>query len=332
MPLVSHSLRPYIVTHPIPTKTTPPTSEAKSAAPRVYSVAGARFETRGLPSRPLQDLYHLLMGGSWTYVLGSCLVGYFALNGLFASLYWLHPGCIVNARPGSFADSFWFSVQTFATIGFGVMSPATTYAHFLVTIESCLGLFSLALGTGIVFAKFSKPTARLAFSNVMIVTRYNGKPCLSFRVAHQRKGSLMDVHARLSVLCDEVSSEGTGLRRAHELHLERSRMPMLAMAWTVMHSLDDSSPLYGLAPENAANKAVAFIAHVTGVDETTLEQLHARHVYATDALQFGMNFVDMIDRSQPDRLIVEHGRLSSVVALPDLSRADASETPAIRPE
>ncbi len=253
------------------------------------------------------------MAGSWGYVLGSCLCGYMLLNGLFAFLYWLQPGCIVNARFGSFADSFWFSVQTFATIGFGVMSPATTYAHLLVTFESFLGLFSLALGTGIVFAKFSKPTARLAFSEVIIVMRHDGKTYLTFRVAHQRAGSLIDVQARLSALVDEVSAEGTVLRRAYELPLERSRIPLLGMAWTVMHSLEAPSPLVGLEPVNASNKVVALIAHVTGVDETTLETLHARHVYNVEALRFGVRFVDMIDRSQPDRLVVDHAKLHAVI-------------------
>jgi inward rectifier potassium channel len=276
---------------------------------------GARFEAKGLPRRPLQDLYHLLMGGSWSLLLGLCLLGYLGLNGLFALLYFIQPGSVVNARPGSFADAFWFSVQTFATIGFGVMSPATTYAHLLVTIESFLGLFSLALGTGIVFAKFSRPTARVGFSNVAIVTRHDNRPCLSLRVAHQRRGSLIDVHARVSVLMDEVTAEGTVLRRAHELRLERTHMPILALAWTIFHILDDQSPLEGLDPRSANQKIAAIIVHVTGVDEVTLETLHARHVYGAEALRFGVRFIDIIDRSHPERLVVDHGKLSDTTAL-----------------
>jgi inward rectifier potassium channel len=294
-----------------------PTASPQSgrAASGVYTPTGARFEVRGLPRRPLQDLYHLLMAGGWPQLIGLCLIGYVGLNALFATLYSLQPGCITNARPGSFGDAFWFSVQTFATIGFGVMSPATAYAHVLVTLESFLGLFSLALGTGIVFAKFSKPTARIGFSDVVIVTRHDARPCLSFRAAHQRRGSLIDVHARLSVLVDETTAEGATLRRAYELSLERSRMPILALAWTVFHILDDSSPLAGLSPQSAPDKLVALIVHLTGVDETTLETLHARRVYNVEALRFDVRFVDMIDRSQPDRLIVDHSRLSQTTAL-----------------
>jgi inward rectifier potassium channel len=267
----------------------------------------------------MQDIYHLFMAGSWAKLLGLCLVSYLVLNGVFATLYLLEPGSIVNAKPGSYGDAFWFSVQTYATIGFGVMSPATTYAHILVTLESFFGLFSLAIGTGLVFAKFSKPTARLGFSDVIIVTRHNTRPCLSFRDAHQRRGSLIDVHAKMSVLVDATTAEGATVRRAHELNLERSTMPMLALAWTVIHVLDSSSPLSGLDSNNANEAIVAIIVHITGVDETTFETLHARHVYNVDSLRFNVRFVDMIDRSQPDRLVINHSALSQTTKLSNFS-------------
>jgi inward rectifier potassium channel len=255
------------------------------------------------------------MAGSWPQLLVLCLLGYLALNALFAALYFIQLGSIVNAELGSFGDAFWFSVQTFATIGFGVMSPATTYAHVLVTLESFLGLFSLALGTGIVFSKFSKPTARIGFSDVIIVTLHDKRPCLSFRAAHQRRGSLIDVHARLSVLVDEVTAEGTVLRRAYELALERPRMPILALAWALFHVLDETSPLCGLVADNAEQKLAAMIVHITGVDETTLDTLHARRVYSVKDLRFDVRFIDMIDRSNPERLVVDHARLSRTTSV-----------------
>jgi inward rectifier potassium channel len=261
----------------------------------------------------MQDLYHLMMATSWLRLLAWCLATYLLLNGAFAGLYYLQPGCIVNAPPHSYPDAFWFSVQTFATIGFGVMSPANTYAHVLVTLESFLGLFSLALGTGLVFAKFSRPSARLGFSNNLLVTLHDGKPCLCFRVAHQRHGSLLDVHAKMSALVDEVTAEGVLMRRAYELELERSSMPMLAMAWTLIHVLGESSPLHGLNVTNAPERVVAFFVTVTGVDQNTLETQYSGHVYAREALEFGVRFVDMIERRPAAPLLVHHDRLSQTV-------------------
>jgi len=280
-----------------------------------YTAAGAQFEARGLPRRPLQDLYHFLMGANWGSLLALCLVGYVGVNAVFACLYWLYPGCIVNARPGYFSDAFWFSVQTFATIGFGVMSPANSYAHVLVTFESFLGLFCLAVGTGIVFSKFSRPTARLGFSSHAIVTRYNNKPCLSFRVAHQRRGGLIDVSAKVSVLIDETTAEGVLMRRAHDLTLERAHMPMLALAWTVMHVLDESSPLCGLSEENIDARLVAVFVVVSGIDDTTLDGLIARHSYNRGSIVFGVKFVDMIERQGTGHLVVHHDKLSNVEPL-----------------
>jgi inward rectifier potassium channel len=245
------------------------------------------------------------------------MAAYVLLNAIFAAFYVIQPGCIVNARPHSYADSFWFSVQTFATIGFGVMSPANTYAHVLVTIESFFGLLSLAVGTGIIFAKFSKPAARLGFSDNLLVTLHDKKHCLAFRVAHQRQGSLLDVHAKMSALVDEVTAEGMVMRRVHELTLERSSMPMLAMAWTLFHPLDERSPLFGLSEANAHERVVAFFVALTGIDQNTLETQYGGHIYSRETLQFGVRFVDMIERRNSAPMLVHHDRLNETVPCAD---------------
>jgi inward rectifier potassium channel len=292
--------------------------------PSVYQSGSLRYEVRGLRITPLSDLFHFLMRTAWSRLLASFVVIYCGVNSLFASCYWLGgTGTILNARPGSFADAFWFSVQTFATIGYGNLAPATTFAHVLVTIESFCGMLSVALGTGIVFAKFSLPKARVAFAKNVIVSSRNSQPCLVFRVANRRSSSLLDANARAHALMDDVSSEGHRLRRNHLLELERSTMPVFFLAWTLIHRLDEKSPLFGLSPENAAERVVGIILSFTGVDDTLLQPVHARQLYNPEDLRFGARFADMIEPAAPGMLRIDHSKMDELV-VEDTPDGDAS--------
>lgn len=280
----------------------------------MYQGGRLRYEVRGLRITPLSDLFHFLMRTRWYKLLGAFVCIYIGVNSLFACLYWLGgSGTVQNARPGIFLDDFWFSVQTFATIGYGNLSPGTTYAHVLVTLESFCGMLSVALGTGILFAKFSLPKARVAFSKNVIVSSRNGEPCLVWRVANRRGSSLLDATAQAHVLMDDVSKEGHRMRRNYELELERSSMPIFLLAWTLIHRLDEKSPLYGLTVDNATERVVGIIVSFTGVDDTMLQSVHARQMYSTDDLRFNARFVDMIDNSVPGTLIIDHAQMDELV-------------------
>jgi inward rectifier potassium channel len=273
-----------------------------------------RYEVRGLRITPLADLFHFLMGSAWSKLLGSFVIIYCGVNALFATCYWLGgDGTIINARPGSFADDFWFSVQTFATIGYGNLAPASTFANVLVTIESFCGMLAVALGTGILFAKFSLPKARVAFSKNVIVGVRNGRPCLVFRIANRRGTSLLDATAKAHALMDDVSSEGHRMRRNHVLELERSSMPVFLLAWTLIHRLDEKSPLFGLEVDNATERVVGIIVSFTGVDDTMLQAVHARQMYNPEDLRFGARFADMIDSSTPGMLIIDHAQMDELI-------------------
>jgi inward rectifier potassium channel len=284
-------------------------------APSIYQSGQLRYEARGLRVMPLSDLYHFLMKSAWWKLLGAFGVIYVGVNALFALAYLLGgPGTVLNARAGSFADDFWFSVQTFATIGYGNLSPGTTYANLLVTVESFGGMLAVALGTGILFAKFSRPMPRVAFSGNAIVGLRNGQPCLSCRLANQRGNALLDATVQVHVLMDEISSEGQRMRRVHALELERTGMPMFVLAWTLIHHLDEKSPLYGLTVENAAERVIGLIISFSGVDDTMVQTVHARKMYSAEDLRFGARFVDMIDNSQPGKLIIDHSQLDELIA------------------
>jgi inward rectifier potassium channel len=280
----------------------------------IYTAGRLRYEARGLRVTPLSDLYHFLMKTKWSSLLGAFGVIYCAVNALFASAYWVGgPGTVLNSRPGSFADDFWFSVETFATIGYGNMAPGTTYAHLLVTVESFAGMLAVALGTGILFAKFSRPMARVGFSKNAVVSQRNGQPCLMWRLANQRGNALLDASMQAHVLMDDISSEGHRMRRVHALELERTGMPMFTLAWTCIHHLDEKSPLFGLTLENAGERLVGLIVSFSGVDDTMVQTVHARQMYNPEDLRFGARFVDMIDNSTPGTLVIDHAQLDELV-------------------
>jgi inward rectifier potassium channel len=263
------------------------------------------------------DVYHYLLTITWRRLLGVFFLIYIGTNALFGFLYWLGGDDISNVRPGSFVDAFWFSVQTYATIGYGGMSPITPYAHVLVTLEAFVGMMALALGTGIVFAKFSRPRARIAFSDKLCVHLRNGRPVLEFRLTNQRRGSLSDATMKFTVLRDEVSAEGQPMRRGSTLELERSHMPILSLAWNCIHILDETSPLHGLCPGDSMEQIVGFIAILAAHDDTMGETVHARTFYNADDVLHNMRFVDMIDsRSEPGIVSIDHALLNDVAPIP----------------
>ncbi|HEY4160035.1 MAG TPA: ion channel [Polyangiaceae bacterium] len=293
---------------------------ARAALPRTVVALGVvRFESKNLERRWFADVYHFMMGISWAVLLGLFFLVYIATNALFAGLYLFGDGGIEHARSGSFADAFWFSVQTFATIGYGGMAPATPYAHVLVTLEAFIGMMSIALGTGIVFAKFSRPRALIKFSKKMVVHVRNGRRVLEFRLANQRRSSLSDTGMKLNLVYDEVTSEGLPMRRSLPLELERAHMPLMALAWNVIHVLDERSPLHGLTSETATQRMVGIIAMLSAHDETMAETVRARQFYQAQDLAFDCRFVDMISRGENDVIVIDHGLLDELRPLGALS-------------
>lgn len=281
--------------------------------PSASGVGRNRFEFRNVDQRWFVDIYHYMLAISWLKLLGLFFLVYCATNAFFGFLFWLGGNVILNARPGSYADAFWFSVQTYATIGYGGMSPATLYAHVVVTLEAFAGMMSMALGTGIVFAKFSRPTARIAFSDKLVVHVRDGLPVLEFRLANQRRGSLSDATMKLSVLRDEITVEGLPMRRSHPLELDRPQMPVLSLAWNLIHVMDEHSPIHGLRPGESMDRIRGFVAILTAHDDTMAETVHARQFYTPEDLMHDVRFVDMIDiKSKPGVIIIDHARLNEV--------------------
>ncbi|MBM4379707.1 MAG: ATP-sensitive inward rectifier potassium channel 10 [Deltaproteobacteria bacterium] len=251
------------------------------------------FARTGEGPRLLEDLFHRLMTATWPGVFAFLLAGFVAFNALFAGLYLALGDAISSARPGSFEDAFFFSVQTMATIGYGVMTPRGTLANALVVVEAFGGMMATAITTGLVFAKFGRPTARVRFANAALVGRLEGKRVRMVRLANERRNRIMEASAHVVLLRDELSAEGLFYRRVVDLPLQRDRSVMFVLSWTLLHTLDESSPLYGETPESLARANASPIASVSGTDEALMQAVHARKAYDADAVLFGASFADI---------------------------------------
>lgn len=255
-----------------------------------------QFEIRGLREwyAHWRDPYYLLLMAPWPSFLGLMVAAFFIVNTTFAVAYLLGGDCIIGAKPGSFWDTFFFSVQTLSSIGYGVMSPETTYAHAIATVEAMIGILSIALMTGLAFARFSKPTAQVTFSKVATIACQDCVPTLMFRVMNQRLNRILEAQIGIYFSRDETTAEGRFIRRFHELKLLRCHTPTFALPWTVMHAIDAESPLYGLAPADLARTKATIVASLTGVDETVAQNIHAHYTYGVNQLLWNYRFVDMI--------------------------------------
>ena len=262
-----------------------------------------------------RDLYHLLLTMSWVQFLGLAVGLYWVSNLLFAVAYLLGNDSIANAKPGSLLDAFFFSVQTMATIGYGAMYPKTVYANLLVAIEALIGLLGVAMITGLMFARFSRPSARVVFSRVAVVIPYDGKPMLMFRTANNRGNQILEARLWATLVRSETTAEGYTMRRIYDLNLVRSHSPLFTLSWTAMHPIDESSPLYGETAESLASSDADIIVSLTGLDETVAQPISARESYAVRDLIWNQRFVDVIFSLPNGQRVVDYSYFHDVVAI-----------------
>jgi inward rectifier potassium channel len=277
------------------------------------NVAGTQITKLGVARFNWHDAYHIIMSLSWPKFFVGAITVYLLANLVFASAYYLGDHAIAHAT--SFSDYFFFSVETLATVGYGNMSPANFYGHCIATAEIITGMMSMAVITSLVFARFSKPTARLLFSRVAVITYYEGVPTLMMRVANQRRSYIVDATASLVLLRDEETSDGHSLRRFFDLKLERARSPMFALSWQIMHRIDESSPLYGVTTQIIRDGDMRLAVTLAGVDETFAAGITARYSYGHEDILFERRFVDIFREGDHARhLYVDLDRFHDHVA------------------
>lgn len=260
----------------------------------IHIMGKYRLIQTGLPIFDWSDLSHWLLTIGWPRFLGIIGAAYFAINFLFAIAYSGDLQGIANTNE-SFSDAFFFSVQTMATIGYGAMYPKSGYVHVLVTIEVLIGMLWVAMSTGLMLARFMLPTARVMFSRCAVICNYNGVPTLMFRAANQRSNFIVEATFRVSILKPELSTEGHIIRRLHDLKLMRSETPVFSMSMTVMHPIDQDSPLYGVTHQELTQWQTQIVVMLTGLDETVSQNIHASHFYAIEDLYWNRQFVDVIE-------------------------------------
>src|SRR5450631_313760 len=288
---------------------------ARRPAPRRVKIGRREIITQGLSRAVLHDLYHHFMTVSWPRLFGTFAAFFLGFDLLFGFVYHLNPGCIANLNPPGFAGAFFFSVETLATVGYGDMHPQTLYGHLVAMAEIFVGLMSLALITGIMFARFSRPRARFLFTKNIIVRPINGKLTLVIRAANQRQNVVQDASAQLRMLRDEVTAEDFRIRRLVDLPLIRSQHPMFVLGWTIMHVIDDASPLRSETAESLHESRAGFVLSMSGTDETTGQVLTARAEYSNADIRWNATFRDILEQSDDGTLHIDYGKFHDVEPL-----------------
>jgi inward rectifier potassium channel len=276
--------------------------------------APLRVRAIGIKPRFITDLYHELLRASWPQVAALFALCFLAFNMIFAALYWLDPAGLGSIRELDHIPPFWraffFSVHTVATIGYGDVYPVSTYANWLVVAEITLGILFFALTTGIVFARFSRPTARILFSDVAVISDVDGTPTLMFRTANQRHNLIFGAAASVSVVLDETVG-GREMRRFRDLDLVRSVNPVFALTWTVMHPITDASPLRPLLDGGKLDD-LEIVAILSGVDERSGQTIYARWGYGPDDIRWNACFVDILGQAPDGTRTVDYRHFHEV--------------------
>ncbi|WP_144864119.1 ion channel [Hyella patelloides] len=244
-----------------------------------------------------QEPYYLLLTVPWWGFFVLTVLSYITVNGIFALGYLIGGDCIENATSGSFGDAFFFSVQTLTSIGYGAMYPTTAYADILVTTEALVGIVGIALMTGLAFTKFSQPTAKVIFSQVATISDYNGVPTLALRTANQRRNQIIEAEVRVYLMRDEVSIEGEYMRRFYLLKLLRNQTPRFTLSWTVMHPIDENSPLWQATSESLVKTRAMLVVSLNGIDETVCQPLHAPYCYSANEILWSHRFADIVHQT-----------------------------------
>jgi inward rectifier potassium channel len=261
------------------------------------------------PQDFLGDLYHVLLRAPWWVTLLAIAALVLLVNIFFAFVY-LFTGGIANARAGSFADAFFFSVQTVGTIGYGAMYPQSRAANAAVTVESIAALLVAAISTGLVFAKFSIPQARLEFARNAVISPYDGVPSLAVRLANMRGNYIIEATVKVTLTRSEVNKEGVPFYRMYDLRLLRDRSPALGRSWQVLHPILEGSPLHGATEESLRRQDVEIVVSVMGIDGTSMQTVHGRHRYLAADLRFGYRYADMLSLPGPDgRVTLDYSKL-----------------------
>jgi inward rectifier potassium channel len=276
--------------------------------PRVVRLAGREIVTEGQQLSFWADVSHRCMTASWPAFIGGAALVFVTFNAFFALLYWFGDDPIANVPHRAYIDYLYFSIETLSTAGYGDMHPQTHYGHFVAAVELFTGIFSMSVMTGLIFARFSRPRARILFANNPVISNYEGKPTLMLRFVNERHNIISSATARLWMYKDVVTAEGQGVRRYFTLPLLRDENPVLALSWTLYHVIDEQSPLHGLTPRDFEESEISLVIVVSGHDVVAAQTVHAGKSYQHGDIRFGHRYADVLDSTEDGRIKIDYGR------------------------
>lgn len=262
-------------------------------AESVVDMGDYEIRAIGVPRAPWRDFYYAMLGLSWPWTLAVIVLAYLGTNAVFALVY-VVVGGIDRVPDGSFLHAFFFSVQTMGTIGYGAMSPISIAANVTVVAESVVSLLFTAASTGLVFAKFSRPNARILFTRNAVIGKIDGVSTLAFRLGNERSNRIVEATMRLTLVRTDTTAEGKTMYRNIDLALVRERISSLQRSWTAMHVIDETSPLFRETKESMAEKEIELLVSVTGTDDIWMQTVHAGHRYVHHQIVWGHRLADVL--------------------------------------
>jgi inward rectifier potassium channel len=279
--------------------------------PRQIRVRSGQFEFVKLNAEKFdwRDTYHLILTLSWPGFAGFVFGIYLLINIVFAALYMLEAHAVAEMRPGSFFDAFFFSVETLATVGYGHMYPETFYGHLITMLEIMVGMFGLAVITGLIFVRFSRPTARMHFSKVAVIAPFDGVPNLMIRVANLRHQAMVEPEFRMILVRSTTTAEGDDVRRFRSLKLDFDHLISFPTVLTVRHRINETSPLFGMTPEDFQQQDVRIIASIVGVDTVIVAPVQNFGDYNYDQIEWNRRFVEIYDQNEEGQWTVDYARI-----------------------
>ena len=270
---------------------------------RIIEFNGQQLRLLGVPNAKWRDLYYFVLVSRWRTLILFLATMYLVVNFIFAGLYMLGGDCIANAHPGSLWDAFFFSVQTWATIGYGGMAPKTRYADVLVAMESFSGLTSMSVITGLIFSKFAQPRAKVRFTKNLLVSRFDGRPVIMFRMGNMRGNQIVEAKLHVVFSTEVVTAEQQTFRKLIDLPLVRQSNAMFTLTWQAMHVIDGQSPFYDLSQDDIKECKVQIIVSLSGTDEQFNQTIHARHIYGPEDFVWNHRFEDVLGFDDGVRVI-----------------------------
>jgi len=262
-----------------------------------------------------RDIYHLILTLTWPQFAGMVLGIYLCINLIFATLYFLGGNCIAELTPGSYSDNFFFSVETLATVGYGHAYPATLYGHCVATLEILVGLFGLAVLTGLIFVRFSRPTARIKFSTVAVVAPFDGTPTLMVRLANLRHHAMVEARFRILFMRSELTKEGEDVRRFYPLRLQFDHLISFPAALTLRHVIDETSPLFGLNSEDLKLTDSRMLVSIVCVDPVIQAPVQSQTEYVHEQIAWNRRFAEIYTEDAVGRYTVDYSKFDDTVDL-----------------